>query len=120
VSRLGWSQVERLAGDKQTRRWQARRRDGQKVTLELETEPGNANHGVAALELSAGKDTWSLHRDTCIHVRGPDIPTRVQPARSHSDAELLASALGQPGNDTIFRDALAKAGELVRAAAVPS
>ena len=82
------------------------------VTLEVATEPGG-DHGVAGLELHAGDDVWSLTRDTSIHVRGPDMPPRSQPARSHSDAELLASALGSRGRDTIFRDALGCAAELV-------
>jgi hypothetical protein len=114
MSRLGWSEARRLPDEAKTRRWQARRGDGKAVTLHLATEPGGT-HGVAALELSMGKDTWKLTRDTCIHVFGPDLPPRTQPARSHSDAELLASALGQRGRDVIFRDALARAVELVRA-----
>jgi hypothetical protein len=70
---------------------------------------------VAGLELSAGQEVWSLKRDTSIHVSGPDMPARTQPARSHSDAELLASALGSRGRDNMFRDALAAASDLVRA-----
>ena len=112
VSRLGWTGPRRVADEGGTRRWQARRKDGQPVALELATEPGGS-HGVAGLELSAGKDVWSLRRDTSIHVRGPDLPPRSQPARSHSDAELLASALGSRGRDAVFRDALAAAVELV-------
>ena len=112
LSRLGWSEPEKLAEDNGTRRWQARRQDGQMVALELATEPGG-DHGVAALELYAGKDVWSLERDASIHVRGPDLPPRSQPARSHSDAELLASALGSRGRDIMFRDALGCAAELV-------
>ncbi|HEX8952496.1 MAG TPA: glucose-6-phosphate dehydrogenase assembly protein OpcA [Polyangia bacterium] len=107
-SRLGWREPKRLPDDKGTRRWQARRQDGQPVALELSTEPGGT-HGVAGLELHAGKDVWSLQRDTSIHVRGPDMPERSQPARSHSDAELLASALGSRGRDAVFRDALGAA-----------
>jgi glucose-6-phosphate dehydrogenase assembly protein OpcA len=112
MSRLGWSGAKRIAEDKGTRRWQVTRKDGAPVMLELATEPGGS-HGVAALELHAGSDTWSLERDTSIHVRGPDLPPRSQPARSHSDAELLAAALGARGRDTIFRDALSSAVELV-------
>ncbi len=113
VSRLGWSEPRRIADDKSTRRWQARRKDGQAVLLELATEPGGT-HGVAGLELHAGGDVWSLTRDTSIHVVGPDLPPRSQPARSHSDAELLASALGSRGRDAVFRDALAAAAALVQ------
>lgn len=112
VSRLGWTGARRIADAQGARRWQARRKDGQPVVLELSTEPGG-DHGVAGLELSAGNDVWSLTRDTSIHVRGPDLPERTQPARSHSDAELLASALGARGRDTMFRDALACAAALV-------
>ncbi len=113
MARLGWSAAQRLGDDKATRRWQAKRKDGQTVTLELATEPGG-DHGVAALELHAGKDVWSLARDTSIRVSGPDMPPRSQPARSHSDAELLASALGSRGRDSMFREALARAAELVQ------
>ena len=49
-----------------------------------------------------------------IHVTGPDMPVRSQPARSHSDAELLASALGSRGRDAVFREALSAAVELVQ------
>src|SRR5947209_2935657 len=72
-------------------------------------------HGVAALELSAGHDTWSLERTDIICVRGPDVPPRAQPARSHTDAELLASALGGRGRDPVFREALGAAVSLVGA-----
>ena len=80
VARLGWTAPVRLPdGDGAavpTRRWQVRRKDGEAVTLELATEPGGS-HGVAALELSAGGDTWSLERDDVITVRGPDVPQRA-------------------------------------------
>ena len=112
MSRLEWRAPERVSDAKGLRRWQARRKDGKPVLLELSTEPGG-DHGVAGLELYVGNDVWSLERDTSIHVRGPDLPARSQPARSHSDAELLASALGSRGRDTIFRDALGCAAELV-------
>ena len=82
------------------------------MQLELATA-ASGRHGVAALELSAGDDVWSLKRDECIYVRGPDLPPRAQPARSHSDAELLASALGQRGRDAVYREALGKAAALV-------
>lgn len=114
ASRLGWRAARRLPDQPSLRRWQATRGDGQVVTLELATRPGEAHHGVAGLELQAGKEVWSLTRDRVIEVRGPDFPTRTQPARSHSDAELLSSALGQRGRDHIFREALEWAATLVR------
>jgi hypothetical protein len=118
MSRLGWRAARRLPDAEATRRWQAARKDGKPVLLELSTRPGGpsgANHGVAGLELWAGGDAWSLARDTCIHVRGPELPPRSQPARSHTDAELLASALGARGRDLIFKEALAQAAALVEA-----
>jgi glucose-6-phosphate dehydrogenase assembly protein OpcA len=115
ISRLGWSGVRRLPDAESTRRWQATRRDGKPLLLELQTRPGTTRHGVAGLELWAGSDVWSLARDTCIHVRGPDLPARAQPARSHSDAELLASALGARGRDHVYKEALAQAAALVGA-----
>ena len=114
MSRLGWSEPQRRDESQGARRWQAVRRDGRPVTLELVTRAGG-DHGVAGLELHAGDDVWQLERDSAIHVRGPELPSRSQPARSHSDAELLTSALGQRGRDVIFRDALARAGALVSA-----
>jgi hypothetical protein len=54
-------------------------------------------------------------RDECINVRGPDLPPRSQPARSHSDAELLATALGAKGRDRVYKEALAQAAALVEA-----
>jgi hypothetical protein len=115
MSRLGWRHPRRLPDAGAMRRWQATRTDGRPVVLELETRTGQARHGVAGLELSAGDDTWSLSRDECIHVRGPDLPPRSQPARSHSDAELLVSALGARGRDPIYKQALAEAVHLVEA-----
>jgi hypothetical protein len=114
AARLGWREPARMSDEKGARRWKARRKDGKPITLELSTEPGG-DHGVAGLELHAGGDVWSLVRDSSIHVSGPDMPPRSQPARSHSDAELLASALGARGRDVVFRDALGCAAELVRA-----
>jgi len=113
MSRLGWSETARVGEEQGARSWKAKRRDGKPVALELVTDPGG-DHGVAGLELHVGADVWSLQRDTSIHVKGPDMPPRSQPARSHSDAELLASALGSRGRDTVFRDALACAAALVQ------
>jgi glucose-6-phosphate dehydrogenase assembly protein OpcA len=115
VSRLGWRDLQKASPSPELRRWTATRKDGQPVTLELATQAGAASHGVAGLELYAGQSVWSLVRDECIHVRGPDSPARTQPARSHSDAELVASALGARGRDTIFKEALAQGAALVRA-----
>jgi hypothetical protein len=105
----------RLPDSDGMRRWQATRPDGKTIALELATRPGAAHHGVAALELAVGDEAWSLTRDSCIHVRGPDLPPRSQPARSHSDAELLVSALGARGRDPIYKEALAAAVHLVEA-----
>ena len=115
ASRLGWTNAARATPSPSLRRWQARRRDGKPVTLELATQAGAASHGVAGLELQAGDAVWSLERDANIQVHGPDIPSRTQPARSHSDAELLASALGARGRDNIYKEALAQAVALVKA-----
>jgi glucose-6-phosphate dehydrogenase assembly protein OpcA len=117
ASRLGWSSPRRLPDAEETRRWQETRKDGKPVTLELSTRPaqGKGEHGVAGLELWAGGDAWALTRDDCIHVRGPELPPRTQPARSHSDPELLATALGQKGRDRIYKEALAQAAALVEA-----
>jgi hypothetical protein len=113
-ARLGFTGQRRSGGVPGLRRWQAQRRDGGNVTLELATEPGG-NHGVAGLEIVVGDRVWSLERDDCIHVRAPDSPPRAQPARSHSDPELVAAALGGRGRDPIYRDALGGAVALVRA-----
>ncbi|MDB4965842.1 MAG: Glucose-6-P dehydrogenase subunit-like protein [Myxococcales bacterium] len=113
MARLEWTQPTRLP-DAGARRWQVRKKDGGTVKLELATEPGGS-HGVAAIELSAGSDTWTLRRDDVITVSGPDVASRAQPARSHSDAELLASALGARGRDPVFREALGAAVSLVDA-----
>ena len=115
ASRLGWTGLERASPSPSLRRWQARQRDGKPITLELATKPGGASHGVAGLELQAGDSVWSLERDANISVHGPDMPSRTQPARSHTDAELLASALGARGRDNIFKEALAQAAALVKA-----
>jgi glucose-6-phosphate dehydrogenase assembly protein OpcA len=115
ASRLGWSQPQRQGDAPSLRCWRATRRDGRPVLLELATAAGTANHGVAGLDLQAGDAVWSLTRDSAIHVIGPDLPPRTQPARSHTDAELLASALGARGRDVIFKEALAAAAALVMA-----
>jgi glucose-6-phosphate dehydrogenase assembly protein OpcA len=115
ASRLGWTNVERSTSTSAgTRSFRARRPDGGTVAIDLETRSGGANHGVTALSLSAGDDTWSLERDEgCIDVRGPGMPPRRQPIRKHTDAELLVSALGPRGRDPIYRDALAVVAGLV-------
>jgi glucose-6-phosphate dehydrogenase assembly protein OpcA len=124
VSRLGWKNPRRLSdgGGKALRSWQLQRPDGQSVRLELATATGQEIHGVAGLELFAGKsgengdaDSWALTRDDCIHVRAPGLPPRMQPARSHADSELLASALGARGRDPMYKQALASAAALVEA-----
>ncbi len=116
-ARLGWSDYRAVEGVGELRRWQANRRAGGVVTIELGTETSNAGHGVAALELECGGDErWSLTRDkSCIDVRAPGLPHRLQPARSHSDAELTVVALGPRGRDGVFRDSLTHASWLVQA-----
>jgi glucose-6-phosphate dehydrogenase assembly protein OpcA len=119
ASRLGWKRFARQSpaagGAAGTRRWLAARPDGGQVELVLETRPGGASHGVAELRLEAGQDVWSLVRDRCIDVRAPDLPRRSQPARSHSEPELVVSALGPRGRDPVYRDALAQAALLLEA-----
>ncbi len=86
------------------------------MVIELATELGGATHGVVGLRLEARGRVWSLERDqTCIDVRAPDAPRRMQPARSHPDAELVAAALGARGRDPVFPAALACAAHLVGA-----
>jgi glucose-6-phosphate dehydrogenase assembly protein OpcA len=111
---LGWGEITSSDRDPSLRRWRARRNDGGCITMELATEPGHGMHGVAGLELQAGGDIWSLARANCIEVRGPGIPSRTQPARSHSDAELASAALGLRGRDPLYREALARAVALVQ------
>ncbi len=120
MSRLGWHNARRLPDGKSLRSWQLERGDGKAVRLELATATGSSTHGVAGLELFAGAgndDRWALTRDDCIHIRCPGLPPRMQPARSHGDAELLASALGARGRDPMYKQALASAAALVEATA---
>lgn len=114
-SRLGWRGFERVKAEgKNSRRWRATSRAGREITVELETRADCAAHGVAELELKAGARTWSLKRDQrSIDVRGPGVPSRVQPVRSHTDAELVIAALGLRGRDPLFREALAHATQLL-------
>jgi glucose-6-phosphate dehydrogenase assembly protein OpcA len=115
-ARLGWQGYQRLAdGEGGVRRWRAERRAGGEVIIELATRSDGPGHGVAALELEAEGARWTLTRDACIEVRGPGLPPRTQPARSHSDAELAISALGPRGRDPVYREALAHAARLVGA-----
>jgi glucose-6-phosphate dehydrogenase assembly protein OpcA len=115
MARLGFRAPVPLAPEPNLRRWRARRPAGGEVELQLETRLGGADHGVVELRLEAGGDTWSLVRDRCIDVRAPDLPERMQPATSHTDAELIVSALGPRGRDPVFRAALAGAVALVEA-----
>ena len=114
-SRLGWSDHQRQAGAEGRRRWIARRPDGGLVAIELSTQRGGAEHGVAACSLAVGDRRWSLTRDTVITVACPDLPARVQPARSHSDGELATRALGALGRDAVYREALGGAVQLLGA-----
>jgi glucose-6-phosphate dehydrogenase assembly protein OpcA len=118
AARLGWQAPRRIAASGNLRAWKAIRRDGDEVTLELETNLKGPDHGVAGVELEAGlaedKERWVLTRDHgCIEVYGPDASRRVQPVRQHSDAELVVSALGARGRDPIFRASLREAARLV-------
>jgi len=115
ASRLGWTQFAcEPAQPSGTRRWRCRRPDGGLVTVDLETRTGGPNHGVCALSLRAGEESWSLERDLqCIDVRGPGLPPRVQPIRKHTDSEMMVSALGPRGRDPVYREALAVAAALV-------
>lgn len=115
MARLGWKRPKKVAGEAGLRRWRCPRKDGGEVELELETRTGAPDHGVVELRLEAGADVWSLTRDRCIDVRSPDLPARMQPARSHADAELIVEALGPRGRDPVYRDALTAAAELVAA-----
>jgi glucose-6-phosphate dehydrogenase assembly protein OpcA len=112
-SRLGWRNYRKLDGG-EVRRWQASRKDGGSLAIELTNDRRGAHHGVNAVTLMAGSDEWSLLRSqSCIDVRGPGLPQRLQPARSHSDAELTVTALGPRGRDPVFRAALEHAAQLV-------
>ena len=113
-SRLGWQEHRRQTGADGRRRWLARRPDGGQVTIELSTRR-DGEHGVTACILGSGDRRWSLTRDTVITVACPDLPARVQPARSHSDGELATRALGALGRDPVYRDALAGAVQLLGA-----
>jgi len=114
IARLEWKQLERRPPDGAVRRWRAARRGGA-VELLLETRAGGPDHGVVELALEAGPDAWSLTRDRCIEVRAPDAPRRSQPARSHSEPELVRAALGPRGRDAVYREALAAAARLLEA-----
>jgi Glucose-6-phosphate dehydrogenase subunit C-terminal domain len=116
ASRLGWRSFSARESDADSRRWSATRPDGGEVTMELVTLAGGAGHGVADLVIEAEGRSWHLVRDQrCIDVQAPDLPPRMQPARRHSDAELLQRALGPRGRDPIFREALGAAAQLVEA-----
>jgi glucose-6-phosphate dehydrogenase assembly protein OpcA len=113
-ARLGLCEVRREDGDEAVRSFSALRRSGGRALLELEARAGAANHGVVELVIESGSARWSLSREQgCIDVRGPGVPPRVQPARSHRDAELVASALGPCGRDPLYREALAMAAQMV-------
>src|SRR6185295_9459270 len=114
ASRLGFSEFQRESPAGTVRRWRARRRQGGTVMVELENRLDGPSHGVAGVELSAGGDRWTIERaNQCLRVDGPSLPVRVQPARQHTDVELVVSGLGVRGRDPIFRDALAEAARLV-------
>jgi glucose-6-phosphate dehydrogenase assembly protein OpcA len=115
ASRLGWRTFRKDTSTPEIRRWRAERSGGT-VLVELETRLGGATHGVRGLELEAGADQWILKRENqCLDVTRSDGPGRRQPVRTHTDAELVTSALGARGRDAIFRDALGHAVQLVSA-----
>ncbi len=115
ASRLEWRDPKRAPAPDGSRAWRARRPDGGAVEIVLRTHAGASTHGVAALTLTAGGETWSLTRDRCIEVCAPDLPVRVQPARRHTDPELTIAALGPRGRDPVYKDALAAAVALLDA-----
>jgi glucose-6-phosphate dehydrogenase assembly protein OpcA len=116
AAQLGWRDYRRETGATDLRRWRATRRAGGEVVIELLTKTGAASHGVVGLELEAGGSQWSLERAAgAIDVRAPGLPRRLQPVRSHSDAELVTSALGVRGRDPMFPKALAETVRLVGA-----
>jgi glucose-6-phosphate dehydrogenase assembly protein OpcA len=111
AARLGWTEF-RTVEDASRCRWQARRRTGELV-LELVNRP-DANHGVIAIEFQIASQRFAIERDDrCIRTTDPMGRVRAQPVRTHSDAELVVAALGARGRDPVYRDALAKAAELV-------
>src|SRR5262249_22690947 len=67
-SRLGWSNYKKVdAGE--VRRWQATRKNGGTLSIELINDRRGAHHGVNELTLTAGSEEWSLARSqTCIDV----------------------------------------------------
>jgi hypothetical protein len=116
-ARLGWRNLRREAGASGLRRWRGVRRGGGEIVIELGTRTSGASHGVVGLELEAGGAVWTLERDrSCIDVNAPGLPRRLQPVRSHSDVELVVSALGVRGRDPVYREALGQAALLVGAA----
>jgi glucose-6-phosphate dehydrogenase assembly protein OpcA len=109
ASRLGWSGVRALEAEGKTRRWKIG-----EVNCEIETRTDGPNHGVAGLELESRGEKWIISRaNQCIEVHAANAPLRMQPARQHSDADLVVTSLGARGRDPIFRDALAIAAQLV-------
>ncbi len=116
ADRLGWHNLRRQKGSAIARRWTATRRHGGEVQVELQTELGGASHGVTGLLLEKESDRWSLRRDTgAIDVTAPGLPMRSQPARSHTNAELVVAALGARGRDPSYREGLRKAIEFLQA-----
>ncbi len=113
---LGWSNFARATSVDGTRVWTAKKPSGDSVKLEIRTlgAAGAHQHGVVGLTLEAGDKRWSLERDARkITVHGSGLPPRVQPSRSHSDVDLVVAALGGRGRDPLYRQALAKAVELI-------
>jgi glucose-6-phosphate dehydrogenase assembly protein OpcA len=117
ASRLGWSGYRVAPPATNVRRWRAARKDGGELTLELETRLDGPSHGVTGLELQTGDDRWTLSREAGrVECRGVHCNERFQPMRSHTDAELVVTALGPRGRrDPIFEEALGATAALVGA-----
>lgn len=109
---LGWGGTRRV--DIEGYKWTAVRASGALVSISLEQSGDGPNHGITEIELRQGNLTWQLIRDdNCVQVLAPGFPDRNQPIRSHTHAELVASALGPHGRDAIYRDVLRRVAELV-------
>ena len=90
ASRLGWSDVARVADERRRAPLAGDAAQGrQPVTLELATEPGGATTAWPRSSCTPAATSGRSRATRSIDVRGPDLPPRSQPARSHSDAELL-------------------------------
>ncbi len=111
-SRLGWGRfVAAGAG-----RWRAAREGGE-VAIELTVRDGDAGRdGIFRVALDGADGASFAITDAgpeAIQLTGTGLPERVLAAPERSDPELVVAALGGRGIDPLFRDALARAAELV-------